>query len=129
MFTCPPQTETQKFILLNGVCVGTDINCDQSNQDGSCGVCKDGFYVSEGRCVRQNNANNFLTIENIGNDQLREDESNNFYILRSDGSRYYLTGTWKNLQVWADISNSLYIKVSNGRRQYLTGPYERLYVY
>ena len=27
VFTCPPATATQKFILRNGACVATDINC------------------------------------------------------------------------------------------------------
>lgn len=60
---------------------------------------------------------------------MREDSSNNFYVQRPDGSRLYLTGPFKNLQVWADGSDSLYIKIANGGRQYLTEPYERLYAY
>ena len=62
VFTCPTQTETKKFVLVNGKCVGTDINCDLFNGDGSCAFCFTGFYVSQGKCIRQGLSSSSSTV-------------------------------------------------------------------
>jgi hypothetical protein len=46
--------------------------------------------------------------------------------MRSDGSRIYITGQWKNLQVWTDENEDFYVKLSNEGRKYLSGYFKDL---
>ena len=57
----------------------------------------------------------------VQNDKLSKDENEDWYIERADGSRIYLTGKWKELQVWQDEKGNSYINIANGNRKYLTG--------
>lgn len=50
VFTCPPNTETHKYVQRKRECIMTDINCNLVNDDGSCAVCNEGFYAVNDRC-------------------------------------------------------------------------------
>ena len=54
VFTCPPDTVTQKYFKINGQCILTDINCVLVNGDGSCAFCNDEFYTYNGICYKIN---------------------------------------------------------------------------
>lgn len=47
---CPADTTTTKYILANGVCVITQLNCLQVNAQGLCFNCKIGSYLYNGQC-------------------------------------------------------------------------------
>jgi hypothetical protein len=49
--SCPPQTATSKYVVINGKCVKTDINCVSMRDDGFCMVCLDGYYQNNGSCM------------------------------------------------------------------------------
>lgn len=50
VFTCPPNTATQKYVKRKGECILADINCLEVNDDGSCAVCNEGFYGVKNVC-------------------------------------------------------------------------------
>jgi hypothetical protein len=64
--TCPSDTSTIKYFVSNGKCVATDINCVQANQDGTCPICKPGYYSQNGKCyLIINSASNSSASQNV----------------------------------------------------------------
>lgn len=67
VFTCPPDTATQKYVQRKRECILTDINCLLVNDDGTCAACNEGFYAIKDLCYRIN-TNSQLTVESNTDD-------------------------------------------------------------
>lgn len=63
---CPSNTPTITYLINNGKCVATDANCAQSNADGTCPICKPGYYSQNGKCyLIMSSASNNTASQNV----------------------------------------------------------------